>query len=78
MVTRYPATPMLSVAVNDRIETVNDVEVAGKEKEVTAGGVISGPAGRVITTVALLLVDTFPAPSFAQAYSVLVPADENT
>ena len=67
VVKRYPATPILSVAVNVNMETVNVVEVAGSEKDVTVGGVVSGPAGSVIATAALLLVDTFPAPSFAQA-----------
>ncbi len=62
--TRYPVTPTLSVAVKLLIATVSEVEVAGMENAVTVGGVVSG---RVTVTVALLLVDTLPAASLAQA-----------
>ncbi len=65
----------MSVAVNDKMATVRVFAVAGKLKEVMVGGNVSGPVGSVMTTVALRLLDTFPAASFAHAYSVLVPAD---
>jgi hypothetical protein len=57
------------------IATVNELEVAGMLKAVTVGAVVSVVA-IVIVTLALLLVDTLPAASFAQAYSVFAPADE--
>ncbi len=75
VVIRYPATPILSVAVNDRMATVSVLAVAGRLKEVTDGGVVSAPVDNVITTVALKLLDTFPAASFAYAYSLWVPEE---
>ncbi len=61
----------MSVAVKEVIETVKDVAVTGMLNAVTVGGVISGS---VTVIDALLLADTLPAASFAQAYSVLAPA----
>ncbi len=72
-VTRYPVTATLSVAVNVVMSTVNDVDVAGMVKLVTTGGSVS--TGTVMSTVALRELDTLPAASFAQAYSVWEPAD---
>jgi hypothetical protein len=51
--------------------TVSVVAVTGIEKAVIVGGVVSG---RVMTTEALLLSDTLPAASSAQAYIVFLPA----
>jgi hypothetical protein len=59
-----PVTPMLSVAVKVMIETVSAAEVAGTENAVTVGGVASE---RVIVVDALLLGETLPAASLAQA-----------
>ena len=73
-VTMYPVTPTLSVAVNDVIGTVNDVDVDGMSNDVTVGSSVSGS---VIVVVSLRLSDTFPAPSFAHAYSVLLPSVPN-
>jgi hypothetical protein len=61
--------------VKEVIETVSDVAVAGVLKPVTEGSVVSPVGGSVIVTVAFLLADTFPAASFAHAYSVFAPAD---
>ena len=57
-------TATLSVAVKVVMGTVSVVAVAGTVKAVTVGLVVSES---VIVTVALLLADTFPAASFAQA-----------
>jgi hypothetical protein len=57
-------TPTLSVAVRVVIVTVSEPEVAGIEKAVTVGGIGSV---KVIVTEALLLVETLPAASLAQA-----------
>ena len=65
-VTMYPVAPTLSVAVKVVMGTVSKVEVAGIAKVLTAGVVVSATAS-VMVTVALLLVDTFPAASLAQA-----------
>lgn len=46
-VIKYPVTPLLSVAVNPEILTINDEEEAGMENKVTSGFEISG---RVIVT----------------------------
>jgi hypothetical protein len=46
------------------IETVSEAEVTGTENAVTVGGVVSA---RVIVVEALLLADTLPAASLAQA-----------
>ena len=43
-VSLYPVTPIVSVAVNDEMETVRDDEVDGMVKEVMEGGVVSGDA----------------------------------
>jgi hypothetical protein len=59
----YPVTATLSVAVKVVIETERDVAVAGMLNAVTVGAVVSS----VIVTDALLLVDTLPAASLAQA-----------
>jgi hypothetical protein len=65
-----PVTPMLSVAVNEVIGTVSDVEVAGIVNDVTVGGCEVGPegggAGSVIVVIALREVETLPAASLAQ------------
>ena len=47
--------------------TVNEPDVGGIPNEVTVGGVMSPAGGRVTTTVALRLLETFPAASFAKA-----------
>ena len=52
------------MAVNEVTLTTSDDDVDGIEKAVTVGAVVSG---RVIVTVALMLVDMLPAASFAQA-----------
>jgi hypothetical protein len=57
-------TPILSDAVKVETGTIRDVDVAGMAKAVTVGAVVSG---RVMMTPALLLADTFPAASLAQA-----------
>jgi hypothetical protein len=62
----YAVTPTLSVAVKVLIGTVSEVEVAGIAKVLTVGGVVSATTS-VMVTVALMLVDTLFAPSFAQA-----------
>jgi hypothetical protein len=49
------------------IETVSELEVAGIENAVTVGGVVSEVGGRVTVTEALLLAETLPAASLAQA-----------
>jgi hypothetical protein len=64
----------LSDAVNVVIDTVSELDVAGTLKPVTVGAAVSGAGGSVIVTVALRLFDTLLAASFAQAYSVFVPA----
>jgi hypothetical protein len=61
-----PVTPTLSVAVNDVIGTVNDVEVAGIVNELTVGGCVSGAGGSVIVVGELREVETLPAASLAQ------------
>ncbi len=43
-VSLYPVTPIVSVAVNDEMETVRDDEVDGMVKEVMEGGVVSETA----------------------------------
>ena len=63
-VTRYPVTPVASVAVKVVIATVSEVEVAGIVNPVTTGAVVSG---RVIVIVSLRGAETFPAASLAQA-----------
>ena len=63
-VTIYPVTPTVSVAVKVLIETTNEEAVAGMVNPVTMGAAVSG---RVIVTEALLLVETLPAASLAQA-----------
>ena len=60
-------TPTASVAVNELIETVSEVDVAGIENAVTVGAVVS------TDTEAFRDVEIFPAASFAQAYSVFAP-----
>ncbi len=64
----------MSVAVNEVIATVRELEVAGMVKVVTVGRVVSG---RVMVVLALRLVDTLPAASLAHAKSVLAPAVAN-
>jgi hypothetical protein len=49
------------------METFNELEVEGTVKALTVGGVASAVGGRVIVTEALLLVETLPAASLAQA-----------
>jgi hypothetical protein len=63
-VTKNPVTPTLSVAVRLETETVREVDVAGIVNPVTVGGVVSGS---VMVVAALLLVETLPAASLAQA-----------
>jgi hypothetical protein len=69
--TMYPVTSRLSVAVKLVIGTVRVLAVAGTENAVTVGAVVSGS---VMVMETLWLVDTLPAASLAQAYSVLIPA----
>ena len=54
----------MSVAVKEETLTVREDAVDGIENAVTVGAVVSL---NVIVTVALILVETFPAASFAQA-----------
>ena len=72
-VTSQPTTPMLSVAVNEVIGTVNEVDAGGIANPVTVGGVESGS---VMVVAALMLVETLPAASLAHAYSILAPGVE--
>ena len=71
--TLNPVTATLSVAVKVVIETVSAEEAAGIVKPVTVGAIVSvgggggGGGGSVIVTLALLLADTLPAASLAQA-----------
>jgi len=60
----YPVKETLSVAVMLLIDTVSDEDVAGTVKAVTIGAVVSIS---VMVTLALLLADTLPAASLAQA-----------
>ena len=62
--TMYPVTNTLSVAVRLLTATVSEVAVAGTVKVFTVGAVVSVS---VIVTLALLLADTLPAASLAQA-----------
>jgi hypothetical protein len=57
-------TPILSLATKALIATVSELEVEGIVKVVTVGAVASG---RVTVTEALLLAETLPAASLAQA-----------
>jgi hypothetical protein len=66
-----PVTALLSEAVRLVIAIVSVGEDSMIEKAVITGWVISG---KVITTWRLVLVETFPASSFAHAYSVFVPS----
>ncbi len=50
-VKRYPVTPTLSVAVNDRIGIVKAPAVAGTVKAVTIGRVVSAAAANGIVAV---------------------------
>ena len=70
---RYPVTPTLSVAVKRVIGTLSEFEVAGTEKPVTVGAVVSDELN-VTVTEALRLAETFPAASLAHAYKVFAPA----
>ena len=62
-VSRYPATPILSAAVNVDTCTVVDADDEGILKPVITGAVVSG---RVMVTEAVLADDTLPAASFTQ------------
>jgi hypothetical protein len=57
---------MLSFAVKEVIETVNEVLVSGTLKEVIVGGVVSEEVS-VIVTGAPTLRETLPAASLAHA-----------
>jgi hypothetical protein len=61
---KYPVTATLSVAVKVAMGTVSVVAVAGMVKAVMVGGVASDS---VIVTAAVMLADTLPAASLAQA-----------
>jgi len=74
-VIKYPVTPILSVAVNALAETERDVAVAGMVNVFTVGTMTSGSA---IVTAVLLLAETLPAASLAQAKTVHVPLVEKT
>ena len=68
-VSLYPVTPIVSVAVNDEMETVRDDEVDGMVKEVMEGGVVSDAAGfgSIIRTIelygAIVAVPTYLVPA---------------
>jgi hypothetical protein len=73
-VRRYPVTPTLSVALSALIDTVSEFDVAGMLKAVTTGAIVSPVGGNVMVTFAFRLLETLPAASLAQAYSVFAPA----
>jgi hypothetical protein len=55
------------VAVKTVIGTVKDLEILGSLKAVTVGAMVSEVGGSVMVTEALLLGETLPAASLAQA-----------
>ncbi len=63
----------MSVALKPETATVRLLAVAGMEKALMLGTVVSG---RVMVTEAERLAETFPAASLAQAYAVRTPAPE--
>ena len=77
-VSRYPVTPTLSVAVNERIETAGKTEVGGRENDVTTGFVVSDVDVEevVIVTFATRGTEMFPAASFAYPQSENEPVDD--
>ena len=61
------------MAVNEETATIRDVAAVEIVKALTVGAVVSG---WVMVTVAERFEETFPAASLAQAWAVLLPADE--
>jgi hypothetical protein len=59
--------------MKDEISTLRLSDTAGTSNEVIVGGVVSALV-TVIVTFALRLLETLPAASLAQAYSVFAPA----
>ncbi len=70
-VNKYPVTPTLSVAVKVVIDIVSEFEVAGIEKAVTVGGVVSvlltglllGSPGNVLALISAIFVKPSPSES---------------
>jgi len=79
-VTRYPVTPTLSVAENDVIGTVSEVEVDGIVKAVTVGGEVSpagllpGLPGNVPALISIMLEKVSPSESCDSMFLKLNPA----